>query len=796
MDIKNELNEKQYLACSSTSKYLRIIAGAGTGKTRVLTYRIAYLISLGMSPNRILAITFTRKAADEMQERVKNLLEENHIESEKRPYINNFHGFCYRFLKQEISNLHNYNRNFQVVDEEDRKNILKDIFKDMSDGNSKNFAKNIMSKISNLKNDGIKPEEVTKDDIPMGSDYTLDQLVFAYSKYQQYLSRQNLLDFDDLLLYTLEILENNKEIRNYYSNKYDIIFVDEFQDTNIVQYKLLKYLIGPKTCLTVVGDPDQTIYTWRGAQNDIIKDKLKNDFKDLDTIVLDDNYRSTQMILDLSNMLIKNNIDRLDKDLHAANNIEGEKPTYKHFQSAEDEGRYIATNIYRLVSSRRYQYKDIAVLYRASAVSRAIEGALGSYSIPYKVYGGMKFFERAEIKDMLSYLRFLYTHDDLSLRRILKFPSRGLGDTSIENALSFASKLPDEENNLYTVLTKYSDQLKIRAGVKENLIALFNITKNYEKLFLSYNDDVDEIQSLIRKYLTDVGFFSEVKAIDKKEEESKSYTDRTSSNRMDNVNELLSMINSYFETDEIDEDGNKVKHSLSDFLIELAIQSTQDQISDEDSVTLMTSHVSKGLEFKVVFIAGLSDNIFPSVFAIKGTKSQMEEERRLLYVSITRARELLYLSSRGGYSYGGVDYTPSRFLKEIGYINKDDDNPLTNLGNRNSSYNSYSKGNSYYRSTYPSKNNYSSTPSNSSYKQPEFKVGANRVNYNPNNSIISDDYKVGDEIIHTTYGTGKVINVEKRDGKPFLTIIFDEIGTDKNVTKKLIPNKFSMSKKK
>ena len=774
MEIKSKLNEKQYLSCASTSKYLRIIAGAGTGKTRTLTYRLAYLISLGMEPKRILAITFTRKAADEMKTRVKDLLQENDIEMQSEPYINNFHGFCYRFLKKEIINLKIYDRNFQIVDEEDRGQILKDIFKEMSKGSSKDFTSAIMSRISSLKNDGISIDDMNRDDVTIGeySSYSYDDLYYVYSKYEQYLKRQNLLDFDDLLLYTLKILKEFPQIREYYANRYDMIFVDEFQDTNSVQYTLLKLLVGPNTCLTVVGDPDQTIYTWRGAQNDIIKDRLQRDYPSLETIVLDDNYRSTQAILDLSNMLIKNNRDRLDKSLKAASNINGEKPIYHPCLTPESEGEYIASTIYKLVSSREYKYSDIAVLYRANRVSQAIERAFPRYSIPYSVYGGMKFYERAEIKDLLAYLRTVFTHDDLSFRRILKFPTRGVGETSLEKAKEIAQKMNDEDGNLYTVFLKHSSDIKLTSVARSNLDKLFSIVQKYEKIFNSYNDKPDEIMTYVHSYLEETHFFEEVRNEDIKANEKSSYTDRTSSSKTDNVNELLNMLNTYLQTDELDEDGNIIGHTLSDFLIMLALESSQDKLKDENKVTLMTSHVSKGLEYKVVFIAGLSEQIFPSVHAINGTVNQMEEERRLMYVSITRAQERLYLTYRGGRDFSGNFYTPSRFLKEIGFKN-------TIIGedrNNSSNYNVLEK---------LTRNYDNSTKVSEPVKKDVYN----------SNLLKSQEYKVGDEIIHTTYKEGKVINVEKRnDGRLFLTIIFNDIDGEKNVCKKLIPNALVMRK--
>lgn len=357
MDLQKELNHNQYLAASSKSQYLRIIAGAGTGKTRTLTYRLAYQILTGTHPKKMLAITFTNKAANEMATRVESLLAKENFEQNGKPLICTFHGFCYRFLRKEIGCVDGYATSFQIAGEDETSSIYKDIFSKMTKGTSKEFIQAVTHKISSLKTDGVFPNEVSKSDIPLDAIYTFDELMSVYITYQKKLRLQNLLDFDDLLMLTFHIMENNPDIKEKWKRKYDVFLVDEFQDTNYLQYALVKEFMSPTASLTVVGDPDQTIYTWRGAKNDIIKDRLKNDFPGLETVILDENYRSTQAILDAANRLISHNSDRMEKKLVAASGKPGEKVQFIRSRDNENEAYRVALEIRNLNEKRMFLIK-------------------------------------------------------------------------------------------------------------------------------------------------------------------------------------------------------------------------------------------------------------------------------------------------------------------------------------------------------------------------------------------------------------------------------------------------------
>lgn len=736
MEIESKLNKHQYEAASSESQYLRIIAGAGTGKTRTLTYRIAYLITKGILPNRMVAITFTNKAAKEMQTRVDQLLSENDFFVTSKPLMVTFHGFCYRFLKKEIGKLQGYTTNFNIADDADQNQIYKDIFSSMNKGSSKDFTKAVISKISDLKTRGKFFYNVTQDDVPLGSIYDFRDLIGVYQKYQEYLNQQNLLDFDDLLMLTLKILKENDDVRKHWQSKYDIFLVDEFQDTNNVQYQLVKLLLSPTCKLTVVGDPDQTIYTWRGAKNDIIKDRLSNDFPTLQTVVLDENYRSTQSILNAANELIKHNHDRMDKNLIAASHVEGDRVYYTNYGSTEEEARSIVSTIANLVAKEGAKYDDIAIIYRANYLSGPIEHVLANRGIPYEVYGGMKFYERAEVKDALSYLRLIVNPDDLSFRRTLKAPSKSIGEVALANALKFKENLIDEDNSLFSVFKYHSTELHL---MKKSVIALdrfYNAYENVVKVY-QYHENNSELITAINNYFRDSGFMEYVASEDKKNEEKLSYTAASSMSKMDNVSELIRSLSSYLDTEQLDDDGKFVVPTLEDFLIDVALQSDQDTMKDTPKVALMTGHVSKGLEFPYVFVSGLNQSIFPTNHALmEMKKSAIEEERRLLYVCVTRAQKKLYLSSFGGYNVrNSIPYSPSMFLKELGL-------------------------NSISKPKETNEQRFSSFMGNSRPSTASKKAGISAaVGISKPIASTTDTYNVGDYIVHTSYGKGKVIEV-------------------------------------
>ena len=739
MEIKSKLNEKQYLAASSKSQYLRIIAGAGTGKTRTLTYRIAYLITQGIDPRRMVAITFTNKAAKEMSSRVTALLQQENYSTNHLPLISTFHGFCFRFLKKEIGHLSGYSKNFNIADDSDQSQIYKDIFSKMTKGSAKEFTKSVVSKISDLKTKGLFVSDVRPTMVPLDAVYTFDELIYVYDAYQKFLKSQNLLDFDDLLMLTLKILRSEPEVKDVWQKKYDIFLVDEFQDTNSVQYDLIRLLLSPKTMLTVVGDPDQTIYTWRGAKNEIIKDKLARDFPSLETVVLDQNYRSTQSILTAANHLITHNRDRLEKNLVAASGEQGDPISYITYSDQDNEAYGIASAIRSLVTKKKFEYSDIAIIYRSNYLSNPIEKKLTNFKIPYEVYGGMKFYERAEIKDALSYLRVLVNPDDISFRRILKAPSKGVGDVTLTRAISMKAMVSEEEANLFSLFRYHQDDLKLATKTRTTLAPFYQAYDKLESL-MSTDPEPSDLVTGIREYFVSTGFLDYINKEDKKMEEELSYTAASSQSKTENVMEFLRDISSFLTEPYLDEDGTRRKATLEDFLIEVALQSDQDTLKEEKKVALMTGHVSKGLEFPVVFVTGLNQNIFPTSHALNGEKeSGVEEERRLFYVCITRAKKLLYISSFGGRSFmTGAPYTPSMFIRELELIPPK--KPTT-----------FTKDYSAYIGTHrPSAHGPLLSPNATSLLK-----GAS-----VNRPVASDEtYEVGDEVIHTSFGVGKVVEL-------------------------------------
>ena len=735
MDFKKDLNEKQFLACTSDAKYLRIIAGAGTGKTRTLTYRIAYLIASGVMPSKIVAITFTNKVAKEMQTRVGDILSQDSKNSFSKPLISTFHGFCYRFLRKEISVLNGYTPNFTVLDEQDKQDVYKQIFSKMIKGSSKDFTKAIDDKISQLKTDGKFVNDITEKDVPLGALYTFSELQYAYSNYQSILKRQNLLDFDDLLMFTYKIMMAKEDIREYYQHKYSCYLIDEFQDTNRLQYELVKLFLGDRNSLTVVGDPDQTIYSWRGAKNEIIKNRLIRDFPDLETIVLDDNYRSTQAILDTANRLIKHNRDRVDKNLNAASHVPGDKVSYFHATDAEREAFKIASTISKLVMDKKAKYSDIAIIYRANYLSNNIEKQLTSFRIPYEIYGGLKFYERAEIKDALAYLRLVVNPDDMSFKRILKAPTKGIGEASLAKANELLSTLADT-NSLLDVFRNHQDLIKLNRNSTKALKVFFDAYNKFRNVYNNHASNA-ELISGVRNYLSETGFLDYVKNEDVKNANKYSFTASSSTSKVANVEELLHDLQSYLEKDELDEDGELVNNTLEGFLMNVALQSDQDTMQAVDKVSLMTGHVSKGLEFPYVFVTGLNQGIFPSQHSLY-TNTGLEEERRLCYVCMTRAKKKLYLSSFDGHNFrNGSEYVPSVFIDEA-EVSTDSDNRDDKLNRQ--AYEGLMR------------------PSVKSLNRSETKkmISSAKVN---KAAPVDDRYVIGDRVVHTSFGVGKVVGV-------------------------------------
>lgn len=770
MDIKSKLNEKQYLAASSDSQYLRIIAGAGTGKTRTLSYRIAYLIDEGMDPKRITAITFTNKAAKEMLSRVDGLLQnESEHPYNGKPLVSTFHGFCYRFLKKEIYHISPFTNAFNLLDDTDQNSIYKSIFKEMVKGDSKEFIQQITSKISSLKSDGRFVNDVTPRDVPLGALYSFDELMHVYQNYQYEMLRQNCLDFDDLLMFTSKIMKDNEDVRMSWQMKYDIFLVDEFQDTNLVQYDLVKlFMRKPGTLsyddrgtrLTVVGDPDQTIYTWRGAKNDLIKTKLQKDFPSLETVVLDDNYRSTQNILDCANKVIANNHDRIAKNLNAASHEIGNPVCYTNFGSNDMEGYAIASKIHKLVTNNDAKYDEIAIIYRANYLSNAIEKQLTAFKIPYQVYGGLKFYERAEIKDALSYLRIIINPDDFSFKRILNAPTKGIGEVTLAKAAEVEKAL-GQEGSLFEVFYHHNHEIKMRDASRNALARFFSAYEEMVKIYRS-NPDNATLLSAIRTYYSKVGFLDYVSEEDRKNAEKLTYTAASSTSKVDNVNEFMRSLTQALDTPNVDEDGNAQDSTLEDFLISVALQSDQDTIKDLPQVSLMTGHVSKGLEFPIVFVTGMNQMIFPSMHAMmKEDRSSIEEERRLFYVCMTRAQKSLFISSFGGKNFRGQgDYMPSQFINETGLKKKKEQQASENKN----------KANDYYASLGVHR------PTSSPFLRKPVGTPGSKPVFKPYHSVSTDNQKVdthfevGDRVVHISFGKGTVTAV--KEGK--IVVLFPD----------------------
>lgn len=631
-NLKELLNEKQYEAVTSTDKYLRIIAGAGSGKTRVLTYRIAYLIdNLGYYPSSILAITFTNKAASEIRERIENTLGMGRL----RMGISTFHAFCSRVLREECKAI-NYPSSFTVLDEDDQKKIIKDIIKDLDYDDKQLKISGCIDYISKKKNKGVSPELDLKHN---EHSFFGQQRAQIYLEYEKYLKQNLAFDFDDLILKTIYIFENFPSILEKWQNRIRHILVDEFQDVDANQYKLLKLLAGETGEVSVVGDPDQTIYTWRGADVKIILD-FDIDFPNAKTISLEQNYRSTGNILKIANQLIEHNRLRLKKNLFTK-----EEPGFeiaKFFgESEKKEAEYVVDNINDLYDGKTTFYRDCAVLYRTNAQSAVIEQVLMSRGIKYKIYGGLKFYRRMEIKDCIAFLRLATNlEDNLSCQRLIENTGRGIGKTTMEK---IRNNCKSEGKSIFFHLRENFNDLQLLYKAKQgsSLQCFVNQIKELHDLLLL---DPSNGHKTLNDHLHKYGYIDLLINLEMDE-------------KIDNVKQFIEQMKSFLKQEDA---------TLDEFIQNVTLMSAQDEIDDtnEDFVKLMTIHTAKGLEFNNVFIYGLVDQIFPSQRTILEDRNGIEEERRLFYVAITRARKRLFLSTSGGQSYYGPR-TPSRFLKEI-----------------------------------------------------------------------------------------------------------------------------------
>ena len=630
-DILKGLNDKQYEAVINTEGPCLVIAGAGSGKTKVLTHKVAYLMQeKNVAPWNILAITFTNKAANEMKERVAKLVGEQ----AKDLWMGTFHSICVRILRSHIDKI-GFDTSFIIFDTSDQRTMIKRCLKELDIDDKMFTERSVQSEISNAKNEMLEPDQYL---LRAKGDFRKEKIAEIYEKYQKNLKENNAIDFDDIINYTIKILNENPEIKEYYSNKFKYVLVDEYQDTNKAQFTLVKLFAENNGNITVVGDNDQGIYSFRGADISNILN-FERDFKNSKIIKLEQNYRCTGNILKIANSVIKNNETKYEKKLWTENEI-GRLPKIYSAENEYDEGNYIVEQIEHLRRQEDLKYSDFAVLYRMNTQSRAIEQILGREGIPYKVVGGLKFFERKEIKDIISYLRLIQNPmDNLSLTRIINEPKRGIGKTSLDKIQDLAV---ENETSMYEII-KNSDQYGLN------------------RVFLNSREFVNAIEELRAK--KDELIISElVKLTLKKTGYTKSLEDEKTieaENRIENLEEFLTVAME-FEKEEVD-------NSLENFLQGMTLSSDIDNVDEtEESVTLMTLHSAKGLEFPVVFLVGMEEGIFPGYKSI-GEESALEEERRLCYVGITRAKNNLFLTcSKQRTMFGSTSCNQiSRFVKEI-----------------------------------------------------------------------------------------------------------------------------------
>lgn len=697
LDLSN-LNENQKKAVTIGNGPVIVVAGAGTGKTRVLTTRIAYLIENNLfNPDSILAITFTNKAANEMKERVNVL-----VKNTRLSWIGTYHSICLRILKEDIEHL-NRSKNFGIIDDEDQMSLIKEIYKQFK------VTKEICSTIKPKK--ALQLIEIIKfENIDINNFAQLSALMktayiyvpeeikairLIFTEYQRKLITNNLLDFNDLLIYTNKLLSSNKEIRNKWQNRFSYILVDEFQDTNEIQFNILRMLINQKhKNIFVVGDPDQSIYKWRGAYEWIFKD-FREQFPEAKLVILDTNYRSTKNILNGSNKLISNNFDRIKKNL-ITNNEQGQLINYFYGDNQRDEGEFVSKKIIELVKNGA-KYSDIAILYRSNYLSRFCEDALMINNIPYKIFGGIRFYQRKEIKDLIAYLKLMIGQDEISLKRIINVPTRGIGETTISKIDNYSAKtglcffdclnLQDQDWNWKQCNKFYQTIIDLRKEIKDK-----------------------PVSEALNKIIELTNYDEYLKSLDLED-------------KRENINELINSIKIMECSKEL---------TIESYLDEISLYTDTSEQNNlkENFVSLMTVHVAKGLEFPIVFLVGFSNNIFPPA---KSTDYQ--EERRIAYVAMTRARQQLYITYSDGYTFSGAT-GPSMFLKEIGYENMIKiEQEFKSISSADLDWYDSKKQNNDFSNMYEQKN----------------------INF-----------VIGDVISHTTFGQGVVTNVEK----DYLTVAF------------------------
>ena len=739
------MNDRQAEAVQSTEGPLLIMAGAGSGKTRVLTHRIAYLIEEKMvNPWNILAITFTNKAAREMRERAIDLNPRT-----QDTLIATFHSMCVRILRRDADHI-GYNRNFTIVDPGEQRTLMKRILKELNVDPKKFTERTILGTISNSKNDLVTAESYAKN----ANDLYTEIVAKAYKRYETELKRSESMDFDDLIMNTILLFDKNPDVLAYYQGKFQYIHVDEYQDTNHAQYQLVQLLAKRFKNLCVVGDADQSIYGWRGADMQNILD-FEQDYPVAKVVLLEENYRSTKTILQAANEVINNNKKRRPKKLWTQN-ADGENIIYHRSGDEREEANFVAGQINHELQKNKRQYSDFAVLYRTNAQSRAIEEALLKSNIPYTMVGGTKFYSRKEIRDVVAYLNVIANvRDNISFERIVNEPKRGVGPKALETLRDFAA----QQN---VSLLEASRDVTLSSLKGKAASELFNLAHT----LLNLADDVDQftITELVEKVLDKTTY--------KKALEVQT-TSLEAQNRLENIEEFLTVTKSFDDKEsENAVEGETGLDKLSRFLNDLSLVADTDSYDETSQVTLMTLHAAKGLEFPVVFLVGMEEGVFPLSRQAED-EDELEEERRLAYVGITRAEEVLYVTNASSRMlFGRSSYNqPSRFLREI------DDDLLTYTGQAR-------KANTSFNATYKS----SSTSSRSQFgsgvsladaikgrKSAVSSVGSVSARQGATDKTVGN-WSIGDTAHHKKWGDGTVLDVSGTGSNMELKIAFPEVG--------------------
>ena len=733
-DYLNELNDDQKKAVLHKNGPLIVIAGAGSGKTRVLTYRIVHLINEGVDPFNILALTFTNKAAKEMKKRISQSVGDSIA---KNIWMGTFHSVFARILRSEASFI-GYPTSFTIYDTQDSERLVSNIIKELKLNKDNYKAKQIRNRISSLKNNFISPEKyysvpelVEQDKISKREEF-----VTIYKRYNDRCFKASAMDFDDLLLKTNELLNKFPEILSKYQDKFRYIMVDEYQDTNYSQYLIIKSLSDRYENLCVVGDDSQSIYSFRGANIDNILN-FKKHYPNCSTYKLEQNYRSSNNIVQCANSLIKKNQFKLDKTIWTSNE-DGDKILVNKSQTDSDEGRFIASSIFQEKNNEYLDNSSFAVLYRTNAQSRSIEDALRKINIEYQVFGGLSFYQRKEIKDVLAYLRLTQNqNDEESFRRIINFPPRGIGQTTIDKLTLISEK---ENLSLFDSISKIKNyNIKINSSTIDKLENFQNLILSL-KVFSNNNNALDTATHILNKSFI-INYYKDEGSLE-------------SFNRIENIEELINGINDFMLGQNELYESDK---SLSKYLEDVALYSETDKNIESNKVSLMTIHMAKGLEFPIVYVVGLEENLFPSIMSIN-SREEIEEERRLFYVAMTRAEKKLILSyCNQRFKWGNiVESEPSRFLSEI-------DNKFTI--NNNIQRETPSIDNKLLRIK-----KIRTKPTLSNLK---------KIKKDISNSFININISVDDNVFHERFGKGKVIEIEYDGNNSRATINFQNSGQKK-----------------